>query len=204
MCSRLPALEPIVPGCHCTLSDSVPGLWASLAFRGLAVQLNPDKLSRLEADEPGCLLGGSLVLRAESSAEHLAQAVLARGAEVQVVRDGRDHQAAIHAGAAYPLNRPEPVSHGPLQVWTVVVGRTAFLPGHGLNLQHHDGLRTDSEHIVLPGTQYIKERAMSSQNTWDHRIRAPDHRFPSGSKAGYPSEHHQSPSDAWPAVPPPP
>lgn len=68
-----------------------------------------------------CLSGGSLIWRAESGAEHLAQLVISCGTKVQIVRDGWDHQAAIHAGATYSLDRPEPVCRGGLQEWTVVV-----------------------------------------------------------------------------------
>jgi len=75
----------------------------------------------LESNEREYPSGGGLVSWAGSGAEHLAQMVLLRGAQVQVVGDGWDHQAAIYSGTTYSLDRPEPVGHGPFQEWTVVV-----------------------------------------------------------------------------------
>ncbi len=99
-------------------------------------------------------LGGSLVRWAEAGAIHLAEAVLARGAEVQIVRDGGNHQAAICSGATNTLDRPEPVCHRPLQERAWIVSRTTSLPLCTSGFSHHDRLWSVSGHIALPESSH--------------------------------------------------
>jgi len=162
MRSCLPAPDRTIPAWLC--NSRSPGLpkWARLASCGDVIQAR--WTVRIGVKRAGGPSGGSLVLRAESGAEHLAQTVLPRGAEVQVMRDGWDHQAAIHAGTPYSLDRPKPVCHGPFEEWTVVVDWSAFLPDHGLSFHHLGCPQLDSGHIDLPETHVIKERAITSPN----------------------------------------
>jgi hypothetical protein len=120
-------------------------------------QFKPDGLSGVVTKRRECLSSDGLVCWAASGAEHLTQTVLPRGAEVQIMRDRWDHQATIHAGAAYSLDRPEPVCHNLPQEWTAVVDWFVFLPDPGLNLQHHRSLRLDFGRVALPESQDIKE-----------------------------------------------
>jgi hypothetical protein len=83
-------------------------------------------------------------------AEDLAQAVFASGAEVQVVRDGRDHETAIHAGAADPLDGPEPVRHGMLEERAAIGYDAAPLRDRGHRILRHG--------MLLPAIRFIPAR----------------------------------------------
>ena len=60
-------------------------------------------------------------------AEHLAKVVVARGAQLEVVWDRRDHETAVHPGAADAFHRPEPLRQGGLEEWTPGVCRTVLV-----------------------------------------------------------------------------
>jgi hypothetical protein len=51
--------------------------------------------------------------------ERFAEPVVARGAQVKVVRNGWDHEAPVGTRAAKPFNRPQPIRRGMLEVGTM-------------------------------------------------------------------------------------
>ena len=75
--------------------------------------------------------GGDSLCGVGAGAEHLTQAMFPGGAEMQIVWNGWDHQAPVHARAADPLYGPEPVRHGPFEEWTGIMDGLAILRHHG-------------------------------------------------------------------------
>jgi len=115
----------------------------------------------LEGYAGGCRLGRGLVRGAESGPEHFAKAVLARGTQVQVVRNRGDHQAAVQAGTADPLHGPKPVCHGLPQERTAVADVMAAQSTYRCSVLHcanrHAGFRAP------PGSRHcmFEERAVA-------------------------------------------
>ena len=87
--------------------------------------------------------------RAGTGAEHLAQMVVARGAQLEVVRDRRDHETAVHPAAADAFHRPEPLRQCRLEEWAAGIFRTVLVRDHGAGIVHNQTLRTESGHTAF-------------------------------------------------------
>ena len=74
-------------------------------------------------------------------AEDFTQTMLWSGTKVQIVRDGRDHQAAVFASPADSLDWPEPIRHGVLEERAGGEGDLGTVADHGSSLSSHDNLR---------------------------------------------------------------
>jgi hypothetical protein len=93
------------------------------------------------------------------------------------MRDGWEHQAAIHAHATYSIGRPEPVCRGLSEEWTLVVDWSTSLPDHGSNLHQLGCLQLNSGHTRLPEPRDMKERAIRLPTGGDPVIRTAGRRL---------------------------
>lgn len=66
-----------------------------------------------------------------TGAEHLAQMVIARAAQVEVMRDRGDHQTAIQTTAADAFYRPDPLCQRWLEERAAATCETVFVSDHG-------------------------------------------------------------------------
>jgi hypothetical protein len=86
---------------------------------------------------------------AGTSAKHLAEGMVARGAQLEVVRDRRNHEAAVQSAAANAFHWPEPLRQGGLEEWASGTTRIVLVWDHGAGLVHNQTLRTESGHTAF-------------------------------------------------------
>jgi hypothetical protein len=92
---------------------------------------------------------GGDIQGAGTGAEHLAQVVVAGGAQLEVVRDRRDHETAVHPAAADAFHRPEPRRECRLKEWTAGVFQTVLVWDRGAMFVHDRTLRTEIGHTAF-------------------------------------------------------